>query len=634
MKITHVAVGVLRVPVDRSYVAGGRTVDANWHVLARIATSDGVEGIGYVVYPRPDLMTTIGHAARELGEHLIGMSVLEPEAAWDRLARRGDWVGPGGLLHCALAPLDIALWDAAGKTLGHPLHRLLGGSRDRVPAYASDGLWYSLSADELAASAKRHVEGGFGAVKLRLGKEATPEPDGDGPPSGGRPGDRLAAGRNMTLSTGGAAGDRFVIEGGYPIGGSMTASGNKNEALPLLAASLLVPAPVHVENVPRIQDVETLVQIMRGLGVGVEFSADHAVECDASTVADFHPDAALASEIRGSFLLAAPLLARLGEAVLPRPGGDKIGRRRLDTHLLALRQLGAEPADGEGYHLVLDGRFRGTEVFLDEASVTATETAIMAAATAEGVSRILNAASEPHVQGLCHALNAMGARIAGIGSNMLEIEGVRSLHGARHRLSPDHIEVGSFVAIAAMTGGELRVREVVPDHLRMIRLVFTRLGVDTVIDGTTLVVPAGQKPAIVPDAGGAIPKIDDAPWPAFPADLTPLALVLATQCEGTVLIHEKLFESRLFFVDSLIAMGARVVLCDPHRAVTIGPSPLHGATIVSPDIRAGMALIAAALCAEGRSTIHNVWQVDRGYERIDERLVALGARLVRERASA
>jgi UDP-N-acetylglucosamine 1-carboxyvinyltransferase len=429
---------------------------------------------------------------------------------------------------------------------------------------------------------------------------------------------------------GGGGDDRFVIEGGHPIGGSMTASGNKNEALPLLAASLLVSAPVRIENVPRIRDVETLIQIMRGLGIRVAVSPDHTVECDASPLRDFHPDAALASEIRGSILLAAPLLARLGQAVLPRPGGDKIGRRRLDTHLLALRQLGADVADGDGYHLVLDGRFRGAEVFLDEASVTATETAIMAAVTADGATRILNAASEPHVQGLCHALNAMGASIAGIGSNVLQIDGVSSLHGAHHRLSPDHIEIGSFVAMAAMTGGELRVQGVIPDHLRMIRLAFTRLGVETVIDGTTLLVPARQKPAIVPDAVGAIPKIDDAPWPGFPADLTPLALVLATQCEGTVLIQEKLFESRLFFVDSLIAMGARVVLCDPHRAVTIGPSPLHGATIVSPDIRAGMALIAAALCAEGRSTIHNVRQVDRGYERIDERLRALGARLVRE----
>jgi len=269
-------------------------------------------------------------------------------------------------------------------------------------------------------------------------------------------------------------------------------------------------------------------------------------------------------------------------------------------------------------------------VFLDEASVTGTETAVMAAAMANGTTRLLNAASEPHVQGLCHALNEMGARITGIGSNVLEIAGVGALHPARHRVGPDHIEVGSFVAVAAMTGGELRVREVAPDHLRMIRLVFARLGVETLIEGTTLQVPAAQKRAIVSDVDGGIAKVDDAPWPGFPADLTPLALVLATQCDGTVLIHEKLFESRLFFVDSLIAMGARIVLCDPHRALVIGPSRLHGATIVSPDIRAGMALIAAALAAPGRSVIRNVQQVDRGYERIDERLRSLGARLTRE----
>lgn len=428
-----------------------------------------------------------------------------------------------------------------------------------------------------------------------------------------------------------AAGDRFVIDGGHPVGGTVTPSGNKNEALPLLAASLLGSGSVTIENVPRIRDVETLIELLRGLGVQIDWAGDHAVAVDASRLRDSRPDVALASEIRGSFLLAAPLLARSGQAVLPRPGGDKIGRRRLDTHLLALRQLGARIAlEDTYYHLKLDGRFRGAEVFLDEASVTATETAVMAAAVAEGRTQILNAASEPHVQGLCHALNAMGARIAGIGGNVLDIDGVARLRPARHRVAPDHIEIGSLVAVAAMTGGELRLQDVVPDHLRMIRIVFARLGVETLLEGTTLRVPAAQKRVIVSDIEGAIPKVDDAPWPGFPADLTPLALVLATQSEGTVLIHEKLFESRLFFVDSLIAMGARIVLCDPHRAVVIGPSRLHGATIVSPDIRAGMALIAAALCAQGRSVIHNVRQVDRGYERVDDRLRGLGARIVRE----
>ena len=300
------------------------------------------------------------------------------------------------------------------------------------------------------------------------------------------------------------------------------------------------------------------------------------------------PEAEPAAEIRASFLRHPFWRGLSGGA--PRPGGDKIGRRRLDTHILALRELGARiTLDDAYYRLELAGRFRGAEVFLDEASVTGTETAVMAAAMADGTTRLLNAASEPHVQGLCHALNAMGARVRGIGSNVLEIEGVRELRPARHRVGPDHIEIGSFVAVAAMTGGALRVREVAPDHLRMIRLVLARLGIETLIEGTSLRVPAAQKRVIVSDVDGGIAKVDDAPWPGFPADLTPLALVLATQCEGTVLIHEKLFESRLFFVDSLIAMGARILLSDPHRALVIGPSRLHGATIVSPDIRAGMA---------------------------------------------
>jgi UDP-N-acetylglucosamine 1-carboxyvinyltransferase len=427
------------------------------------------------------------------------------------------------------------------------------------------------------------------------------------------------------------SGDRFVIQGGYPLGGDVIPSGNKNEALPLLAAALLASGPVVIENVPHIRDVATLIELVRVLGVSVDWSEEHSVTVDARGLRESRPDSDLAAEIRASFLLAAPLLARTGLAVLPRPGGDKIGRRRLDTHLLALRELGARlNLDDAYYRLELAGRFRGAEVFLDEASVTGTETAVMAAAMADGTTRLLNAASEPHVQGLCHALNAMGARIRGIGSNVLEIDGVRELRPARHRVGPDHIEIGSFVAVAAMTGGALRVREVAPDHLRMIRLVFARLGVETHIDGESLQVPASQKRTIVSDVDGGIAKVDDAPWPGFPADLTPLALVLATQCEGTVLIHEKLFESRLFFVDSLIAMGARILLSDPHRALVIGPSRLHGATIVSPDIRAGMALIAAALAAQGRSVIRNVQQVDRGYERIDERLTALGARITRE----
>jgi len=345
------------------------------------------------------------------------------------------------------------------------------------------------------------------------------------------------------------------------------------------------------------------------------------------------PDPAVMSQLRCSGLLAPGLLARTGRAALPAPGGDRIGRRRVDTHLLALSTLGARVDPGPALRLTLEGRFRGAEVFLDEASVTATENAVMAAALAEGTTVILNAASEPHVQGLCRFLNTLGARIAGVGTNQLRIEGVHELGPGRHRLGPDHIEIGSFVALAAMTGGEVRVRDVVPDDLRMIRVAYRRLGVETALDRTTLVVPGPQELRVAADADGAIPKVDDAPWPGFPADLTSLALVLATQSRGTVLIHEKLFESRLFFVDSLIAMGARIVLCDPHRAVVVGPSELRAAPIVSPDIRAGMALIGAALCARGTSVISNAHQVDRGYERIDERLRALGARITRDGAA-
>jgi len=425
-------------------------------------------------------------------------------------------------------------------------------------------------------------------------------------------------------------GDRFLVEGGAPLRGTVTPAGNKNEALPVLAACLLVEAPVVIDNAPRIRDVTVLLEGLRHLGVQVDADDRGTVRLDASRLKDSDPDPAVMAQLRGSVLLAPGLLARTGRAVLPPPGGDRIGRRRVDTHLLALGGLGARVEAGPALRLTLAGRFRGAEIFLDEMSVTATENAVMAAVLAEGETVILNAASEPHVQGLCRFLNAVGAHIGGVGTNQLRIEGGRALTPGRHRLGPDHIEIGSFVALAAMTGGELRIRDVVADDLRMIRLAYRRLGVETTLEGTTLVVPGPQDLRVAADADGAIPKVDDAPWPGFPADLTSLALVLATQSHGTVLIHEKLFESRLFFVDSLIAMGARIVLCDPHRAVVVGPSVLRAAPIVSPDIRAGMALIGAALCARGTSVIMNAHQVDRGYERIDERLRALGARITRE----
>lgn len=425
-------------------------------------------------------------------------------------------------------------------------------------------------------------------------------------------------------------GERFEVEGGVPISGTVVCSGNKNEALPVLAATLLTEQPCLLENVPRIRDAEAMQEILDSLGVSTEWLAGKRLRCDASQLSTRDPDERIARTIRGSFLFAPGLLHRTGKAVLPRPGGDRIGRRRVDTHLLALRALGAEvDVKSDHYVLTLNKRFRGADVFLDEASVMATENAVMAAAVADGRTRIMNAASEPHVQGLCRLLVTMGAEISGIGSNCLEVIGRAQLGGAAHRIDPDHIEIGSFMAIAAMTGGEMRIKDVVPDHLRMICMVYRRLGVQTHFDGTDLIVPGKQDLRIQEDLHGAIPKVDDAPWPGFPADLTSIALVLATQSSGTVVIHEKMFESRLFFVDRLLIMGARVVLCDPHRAVVVGPCRLHGATMGSPDIRAGMALLSAALCAEGHSVIQNAQQIDRGYENIEERLRALGASIKR-----
>jgi UDP-N-acetylglucosamine 1-carboxyvinyltransferase len=335
-------------------------------------------------------------------------------------------------------------------------------------------------------------------------------------------------------------------------------------------------------------------------------------------------------QIRGSILLAGPLLARLGKVELPPPGGDVIGRRRVDTHFLAFRKLGAE-VDADAVFRLQAKRLRGVDILLDEASVTGTENAIMAAVLAKGTTVIHNAASEPHVQDLCHMLNQLGAQIEGIGSNVLTIQGVDRLHGGEFTIGSDHMEVGSYIALAAMTHGEIRIQSAAPQHLRMIRYVFERLGVRVEVEGDDVYVPVGQSLKVVPDLGGAIPTIADAPWPAFPADLMSISIVLATQVEGTVLFHEKMFESRLYFVDKLIFMGARIVLCDPHRCVVQGPSPLHGDELVSPDIRAGMALMGAALCARGQSVIRNVGQIDRGYERVEDKLRSLGAQIKRVR---
>ena len=426
-------------------------------------------------------------------------------------------------------------------------------------------------------------------------------------------------------------GQCFLIRGGNSIRGEFQPAGNKNEALPTLAATLLASGQNSLHNVPNIRDVNTLLRILTGLGASVEWTPGNNLSIETANIENGAPAAQLARAIRGSFLLAPGLLHRNGKATLPRPGGDRIGRRRIDTHVSVLRQLGAKIETRENqYILNLPHGFHGADIFLDEASVMATENAVMAAAVASGDTRIANAASEPHVQGLCKQLIGMGAEIRGIGTNVLEISGKSTLTPCVHTIAPDHIEVGSFVAISAMTGGELTVLNTNANDMRMIQMVFAKLGVSLEIDRDRVFVPGGQELIVQNDFDGAIPKVDDAPWPGFPSDLTSIALVLATQAQGTVLIHEKMFENRLFFVDRLISMGARVILCDPHRAVVTGPSRLQGDRLTSPDIRAGMALIAAALCAEGESLIMNADQVDRGYENVDARLRALGADITRQ----
>ena len=427
--------------------------------------------------------------------------------------------------------------------------------------------------------------------------------------------------------------DELVIEGGAPLRGAITASGNKNAAFPLIAAALLTDQPVTLHNVPDISDVRTMLQIVEGLGVEVARHDRHTVTLHALAMRSTAPDAGLLRRVRGALVLMGPLLAREGEARFGLSGGDQIGRRRIDTHVASLQGLGA--ALEEGPELVLRARrLRGADVLLDEASVTATENLVSAAVLAEGRTVVRNAASEPHVQDLCRLLIAMGARIEGIGSNLLAIDGVPRLTGADFTLGSDFMEVGSFVALAAATGGEIEIRHAGVEHMRMSLMVFRRLGVEVEARGDALVVPASQPLAVVPDLANAIPRIDDGPWPAFPADLMSVALVTATQASGTVLFHEKMYESRLFFVDRLIGMGARVVLCDPHRALVHGPTRLRGEPqgLPSPDIRAGIALVIAALCATGRTVIRSVEQIDRGYEDIDDKLLALGARIKRVRS--
>jgi UDP-N-acetylglucosamine 1-carboxyvinyltransferase len=423
--------------------------------------------------------------------------------------------------------------------------------------------------------------------------------------------------------------ETFVIDGGAPLSGTVRPAGNKNAALPMMAACVLSSEPVTLDNVPRIRDVEAMLDLLCDLGVEAEWLERNTLRLWASELTGTRLDPELCTRIRASILLAGPLLARSGNAVVPPPGGDVIGRRRVDTHLAAFAALGAIIEVDREYRMTAPRGLRGSDIFLDEASVTGTENAVMAAVLARGETVVRNAACEPHVQDLCEMLVAMGARISGIGSNMLRIEGVERLGGCRHRVGSDHIEVASFIGLAAVTGGDVTIEDAAPQNLRSILMGFGRLGVKVECHGDSVRVASGQELAVVDDVHGQIPKIEDGPWPMFPADLTSIAVAVATQARGTVLIFEKMFENRLIFTDKLVSMGARIILCDPHRAVVTGPAKLFGERMASPDIRAGMAMLIAALAAEGESRIGNVGEIDRGYERIDERLRSLGARIER-----
>lgn len=422
----------------------------------------------------------------------------------------------------------------------------------------------------------------------------------------------------------------FLIEGGHSLRGEVVPSGNKNAALALLPACILADEPIVLHNIPDIGDVRTFHQILQSVGVEIEVLNPNSWKLHARQInrTDLDPD--LCRQIRASILLAGPMLGRSGGIDIPPPGGDVIGRRRVDTHLLALEALGATTKfDGRTFKLRTPARLAGANILLDEASVTATENAVMAAVTAKGSTTLRNAASEPHVQDLCRFLNHLGARIENIGSNTLHIEGVDKLHGGEYTIGADYMEVVSFIGAAVVTGGEIRIRQASPEHLDMVRLNFARLGVSWEVEGNDLIVPAKQSLDVLPDVGGAIPEISVMPWPAFPTDLMSIAIVVATQARGTVLFHDWMFEGRMFFTDKLVSMGARVLLCDPHRCIVQGPTKLVGEQLESPDIRAGLALVLAALAAEGTSRIRNILQIERGYERIDEKLAQLGARIER-----
>ena len=418
----------------------------------------------------------------------------------------------------------------------------------------------------------------------------------------------------------------YLIEGGFPIKGTITASGNKNSALPCIAAALLTEEPVILRNVPEIEDTAIMLNILQAFGVQAHKLGGGAWEIEAKTVQCICIPLELSKKIRASILFAGPMLARCGKAEMFPPGGDVIGRRRLDTHFLALTQLGARVEIGSRFTFTVN-KLIGADIFLDEASVTATENALMAAVLAEGETIITNAAGEPHIQDLCRMLNNMGANISGIGSNILKIKGVSKLHGADFEIGPDYMEIGSYIGLAAATKGSIRINGIKSLDLRPLKIGFQKLGISWVDEGDSIFVNEIQELKTKADVGSTIPKIDDAPWPGFPPDLTSIMTVVATQISGTSLIFEKMFESRMFFVDKLISMGAQITLCDPHRALVSGPAALHGEHLVSPDVRAGMAMVIAAMTAHGESRISNVYQIERGYEHLVERLQHLGAHI-------
>jgi UDP-N-acetylglucosamine 1-carboxyvinyltransferase len=429
--------------------------------------------------------------------------------------------------------------------------------------------------------------------------------------------------------------EKFLIQGRYPLQGEVTPAGNKNAALPMLAACLLTNEPVTLHNVPEIQDVYTMRSLLTSLGVHIEVIGNHTIRIQAKQVrpADLDPD--LCKKIRASILLAGPLVARTGELHLPPPGGDVIGRRRVDTHFLALQAMQAQVTYDRVNHLfnASTSQIVGADILLDEASVTATENAIMASVTAKGDTVLRNAASEPHIQELCQFLNLLGGQIDNIGSNTLHIHGVSQLHGGEFTIGPDYLEVVSFIGAAVLTRSRVRIRNAGSQYLDMTRMVFSRLGALWQTEGEDIIVPEDQEMVIKTDLGDAIPTITVMPWPGFPADLMSIAIVIATQSKGSVLFHDWMYNSRMYFTDKLVGMGAQIVLCDPHRCIVNGPTQLYGEKMESPDIRAGMALVLAALTAEGQSTIRNVGQIDRGYEKIDEKLRLLGAKIERAKES-